>query len=149
MFDNVQVQAYGDVHDLSDLAQTIVRGESNVLISVFDEATKESVMKAMILYDPELECSVEGKYISVKMGKTKAENRDSIIAEAKAKHIDFKANLGHERNKALGTLKELENILPMDDIDIFRDQMEESYKEFQKKGQDQLDKKVADIKRTK
>lgn len=147
MFDEVQVQAYGSKHDLSELGQTIVRGENNLLVSVYDDTVKEAVMKAIMIYDPELECSVEGKYISVKMAKTRAENREKIVEEAKSKHADYKSELGRERAKGLETLKELEKILPMEDIDIFREKLEDSFKDYQKKGQEVLDKKIEDIRR--
>lgn len=147
MFDDVQVQAYGGKHDLSELGQTIVRGENNLLVSVYDDTVKEAVMKAIMIYDPELECSVEGKYISVKMAKTRAENREKIVEEAKSKHTDYKSELGKERTKGLETLKELEKILPMEDIDIFREKLEDSFKEYQKKGQEVIDKKIEDIRR--
>lgn len=145
MFDEVQVHAYGDVYDLSELAQTIVRGESNVLISVYDDQLKESVMKSMIVHDPELECSIEGKYISVKMGMTRAENRGAIITKAKQHFLSFKSNLAKERGEALNTIKELEKIIDMDEIDIKKAELEESYKKYQKKGQKVLDDKIADI----
>jgi len=100
MFDKVVVQAYGDYSDLRDLGQTIIRGENNVLISVYDETIKESVMKAIMLHDPDLECSIEGKYISVKMAKTRAENRDVIVNQAKTKYNDFKQDLA-KRSKSM------------------------------------------------
>ena len=147
MFDDVPVPAYGDTFPLSELGQTIVRGENNVLISVYDESIKESVMKAIIIHDAELECSMEGKYVSVKMGMTRAENRDSIAQKAKQKFIDFKSHLSSRRNEAIHVLKELEKVVPMDDIEIHKKELEENFEKFQKKGQKILDQKVADIKR--
>ena len=145
MFDEVQIHAYGDIYDLSELGQTIVRGENNLLISVYDDQLKEAVMKSMIVHDPELEGSIEGKYISVKMGMTRSENRDSIVAKAKQNFLSFKGNLAKERAQALSTIKQLEKIIDMDEIDIKKTELEDSYKKYQKKGQKVLDDKIADI----
>mmetsp|Transcript_25436 Transcript_25436/g.22599 ORF Transcript_25436/g.22599 Transcript_25436/m.22599 type:complete len:179 (+) Transcript_25436:248-784(+) len=147
MFDSVPVSAYGDVYELSELGQCIVRGENNLLISVYDDTVKDAVMKALMVHDSELECSMEGKYISVKMGMTRSENRDAIVSKAKELLFDFKAHLSKERGNAMSVLKQLEKVLPMDDIEIQKKEVEDLYKSFQKKGQDVLDAKVVDIKR--
>ena len=104
-------------------------------------------MKAIIIHDSELECTVEGKYVSVKLGMTRNENKDKIVNEAKEMHLSFKSELAKERSQALSTLKELESVLPMDDIDIERKQLEEIYSKFQDKGKDIIDKKIVDITR--
>ena len=147
MFDRVPVPAYGEVYDLSELAQTIVRGESNLLVSVYDDSIKESVMKAIIVYDPELECSMEGKYISVRMASTRSENRGAILAQAKSMFLTFKSDLSQERAKAMRTMRQLQKVLPMDEIDIQKKELEELFKEYQDKGQTILDNKERDIMR--
>ena len=147
MFNDVPVMAYGDVYDLSELAQTIVRGENNLLVSVYDETIKDAVMKALIIYDNELECSMEGKYVSVKMGMTRAENRDVIVMKAKRMFIKFKQEIGKERAQALRIMKQLEAVIPMDDVEIQNKELEELYQKTQQKGKDILDRKVVDIQR--
>ena len=149
MFDGVVVQAYGGKHKLPDLGQTIVRGENNVVISVYDETVKESVMKAIVVHDPELEVSIEGKYISVKMGKSKAENRDAIIAQAKERLSKFKEHLHEKRVQATHTLKEIESIAPKEDVIIYKGLMEDWLKEQQKLAQELFDKKSNEIKHSK
>lgn len=149
MFDSVMVQAYGSKHKLPDLAQTIVRGENSVVISVYDDTIKESVMKAVIMHDSELEVSIEGKYISCKIGKSKAENRDAIIAQAKEKLNKFKDHLHDKKQEAIHTLKELESIAPKEDIQNYKGQMEEYFKEQQKTAQELFEKKSHEIKQGK
>ncbi|CAI2377497.1 unnamed protein product [Moneuplotes crassus] len=147
MFDDVSVPAYGDAYNLSELAQTIVRGENNLLISVYDESLKESVMKAIIMSDSELECTIEGKYVSVKMGMTRSENRDKIAEHARKMHLHFKSELSKERSNFLGTLKELEAVLPMDEIDIQRKELDELFHKKENVGKDIYDRKIVDIMR--
>ncbi|CAI2377885.1 unnamed protein product [Moneuplotes crassus] len=145
MFDHVSIPAYGDSYDLCELGQTIVRGESNILISVYDESLKESVMKAIMMHDGELECTIEGKYVSVKMGMTRSENKDKVLDQAKKMLLEFRSEIGRERGSSLRTLKELEAVLPMDDIDIQRKELEELYQKKHEEGQKIYDRKVKDI----
>ena len=81
IFDNVMVHAYGDKFPLKELAQWMLRGETNLLVSMYDDSLKESTMKALNMHDSELEVTIEGKYISVKM--TKIKDRSQIVNEAK------------------------------------------------------------------
>ena len=40
MFNNIEIQAYGDKYPLSELGQCMPRGETNILINLYDESVK-------------------------------------------------------------------------------------------------------------
>lgn len=47
MFDHLEIVAYGEKHPFADLCQVIVKGSSNLLVRVFDEAAKDDVIRAL------------------------------------------------------------------------------------------------------
>lgn len=133
-------------YPLSELGQTMMRGESNILVSVYDESLKETVMKAIMVYDADLDVRVEGKFISIKMGITKQENRNKIAEEAKKWFTSFKSYMMDLHRDAGKLLKNLELIVDNDEVKSYKDQMEESYKKHIKLGEDALSKKVSELK---
>ena len=106
-------------------------------------------MKAIIVHDPDFDVRLEGKFISVKMGKTKQENRSEMINEAKQHLMQCKADLGEYRNEANSLLKSLEPILDQEDIINYRKQMEDVYKKYIGNADDIHSKKIADINKAK
>jgi len=50
----LEVKAYGEMYPMGDLATTVVQGQNNLLVKVFDETVKEEVLKALQRSDFEL-----------------------------------------------------------------------------------------------
>ena len=48
------VRAYGEEYPLGDLATTVVQGNNNLLIKIFDESVREDVLKSLQRSDFEL-----------------------------------------------------------------------------------------------
>jgi len=79
IFDNIEVSVYGEKHPFSDLCQTIVKGSNNLLVRVFDENVKDDVLKALSRSELDINCTLEGKDIKVKLGTTKKETIDAAL----------------------------------------------------------------------
>ena len=80
MFDHLEVTAYGEKHPFSDLCQVIVKGSNQLLVRVFDDAAKEDVIKALQrAQDFDMNVTVEGKDIKVKLGTSKKEHQDAAL----------------------------------------------------------------------
>lgn len=47
IFNDIEVNAYGEKQLLGDLATTVVQGSNNLLVKVFDESVKDEVLKAL------------------------------------------------------------------------------------------------------
>jgi len=47
IFNELEVNAYGEKQLLGDLATTVVQGNNNLLVKVFDESVKDEVLKAL------------------------------------------------------------------------------------------------------
>ena len=47
IFNEIEVSAYGEKQLLSDLATTVVQGNNNLVVKVFDETVKDDVLKAL------------------------------------------------------------------------------------------------------
>ena len=47
IFDDVEVKAYGELQVFQDVAQTVVQGNNNLIVKVFDESVKDEVLKAL------------------------------------------------------------------------------------------------------
>jgi len=43
----LEINAYGEKHPFVDLCQTIVKGNNNLLVKIFDEGIKDEVLKAL------------------------------------------------------------------------------------------------------
>lgn len=54
IFNDIEINAYGEKHPFADLCQTIVKGTNALLVKVFDDAVKEEVIKALQRTDLDL-----------------------------------------------------------------------------------------------
>ena len=82
MFNQLEVNAYGEKLSMGEVCQTIVQGTNSLLIKVFDDSVKEEVLKSLQRSEYDLSVSTEGKDIKVKLGTTKKEH-----IEAGLKHL--------------------------------------------------------------
>jgi ribosome recycling factor len=80
IFDHIEIVAYGEKHPFTDMCQTIVKGTNNLMVRVFDENVKEDVIKALQrVQDMDLNVTVEGKDLKVKLGTSKKEHIDAAL----------------------------------------------------------------------
>ena len=56
IFDDIEVKAYGETHLFQDVAQTVVQGNNNLVVKVFDEACRDEVIKSLQRSEFDLAC---------------------------------------------------------------------------------------------
>ncbi|CDW84088.1 ribosome recycling factor [Stylonychia lemnae] len=146
IFDDIEVTAYGEKHPFSDLCQTIVKGNNNMLVRVFDENVKDDVIKALTRSELDLNCTLEGKDIKVKLGTTKKETIDAAIKQIKSCGDDFKLALKDIRHEMMQTVKKLEKILPQEEIKVFQKDLEKLCTNKEADAKKHIDAKEKEIK---
>jgi len=97
IFDDLQVKAYGDQQDWSEVCQTIVRGTSSLTVKIYDPSVKDEVVKALNQADLDIEIAMEGKDIKVKMGQARKEHQQEAVRKAKAFAEEYKKSIRKER----------------------------------------------------
>ena len=91
-----------------------------MLVRVFDESCKDEVIKALQrATDYDLNVTVEGKDLKVKLGTSKKEHIDAAMKQLKQAVDEFKRNLKEARHSMQDTIKKLEKIIPQDESKLF------------------------------
>ena len=93
IFNDLEVKAYGDMCPLGDLATTVVQGNNNLLLKVFDESVKDEVLKALQRSDFEISAQMEGKDIRVKLGTSRKEHIEKGLAKSKQSFEQYKKDI--------------------------------------------------------
>lgn len=75
----MEINAYGEKHPFKDMCQTIVKGSNSLLVRIFDDNIKEDVIKALQRSEFDINCTMEGKDLKVKLGTTKKEIIDAAL----------------------------------------------------------------------
>lgn len=125
MFDHLEITAYGEKHPFADLCQVIVKGTNLLLVRVFDDAAKEDVIKALQrAQDFDMNVTVEGKDLKVKLGTSKKEHMDAALKQVKQANEEFKKEVKEVRHSIQDVIKKLDKILPKDEINLLQKDME-------------------------
>lgn len=146
IFDHLEVNAYNEKHPFSDLCQTIVKGSNNLLVRVFDENVKDDVIKALVRSEFDVNCTMEGKDIKVKLGTSKKEHLDAALKQLKSISDDFKIGVKDVRHEIQQTVKKLEKILPQDEIKVLQKDFEKIVTTKEAEAKKHLDAKEKEIK---
>lgn len=147
MFDHLEITAYGEKHPFSDLCQVIVKGTNLLLVRVFDENAKEDVIKALQrAQDFDMNVTVEGKDLKVKLGTSKKEHMDAALKQVKAANEDFKKEVKEVRHAIQDVVKKLDKILPKDEINLLQKDMEKIVTNKEAEAKKVLDAKEKEIK---
>lgn len=98
-------------------------------------------MKALTRSEFEINCTLEGKEIKVKLGTSKKEHIDAALKQLKGINDEFKNRVKDVRHEINATVKKLEKILPQEEIKILQ-------KDFEKivTGKEADAKKLVDAK---
>lgn len=72
----------------------------------------------------DLNCTVEGKDLKVKLGTTKKELIDAGLKQLKQINDEFKRDIKEVRHEMNNVVKKLEKILPQDEIKILQKDLE-------------------------
>ena len=147
MFDHLEITAYGEKHPFSDLCQVIVKGTNLLLVRVFDDNAKEDVIKALQrAQDFDMNVTVEGKDLKVKLGTSKKEHMDAALKQVKAANEDFKKEVKEVRHAIQDVIKKLDKILPKDEINLLQKDMEKIVTNKEADAKKVLDAKEKEIK---
>ena len=146
IFDHLEVNAYNEKHPFQDLCQTIVKGNSNLLVRVFDENVKDDVLKALSRSEFDINCTIEGKDIKVKLGTTKKEHIDAALKQLKGINDEFKLGVKDVRHEMNNIIKKLEKILPQEEIKILQKNFEKICVNKESEAKKLLDAKEKEIK---
>lgn len=101
IFDEIEVKAYGENQLFSDLATTVVQGNNNLLVKVFDETVKDEVLKSLQRSEFDLSVQTEGKDIRVKLGTSRKEHMLAAAKKVKESNEHFKRDVRDARHEAL------------------------------------------------
>ena len=145
IFDDIEVKAYGDVTPFCDVAQTMVQGNNNLIVKVYDETVLQEVLKSLQRSDFDLQCQLEGKDIRVKLGTSKKEHIIAALKKVKEANDSFKKDVREARHNALQTLKKLGKILPQDQIKLLEDEFELLVKKAEEAAKKECDAKEKEI----
>ncbi len=146
IFDHLEITAYGEKHPFPDVCQTIVKGNNNLLVKVFDENVKDEVIKALQRSDLDLNCTMEGKDLKVKLGTTKKEILDAALKQMKEYFEEFKQDVKEVRYEMNNTVKKLDKILPQDEIKLLQKDLEKLCTNSEASAKKLIDAKEKEIK---
>lgn len=147
IFDHLEITAYGEKHPFTDLCQVIVKGSNLLLVRVFDDAAKEDVIKALQrVQDFDLNVTVEGKDLKVKLGTSKKEHVDAAMKQVKAASEEFKKEVKDIRHSIHDVVKKLDKILPKDETNLLTKDLEKICTGKEAEAKKVIDAKEKEIK---
>jgi len=124
-----------------------VKGTNNLLVRVFDENVKDDVIKALQrVQDMDLNVTVEGKDLKVKLGTSKKEHTDAALKQVKAAHDEFKREVKDVRHEMQDSVKKLDKILPQDDCKLLQKDLEKLVTNREAEAKKLVDAKEKEIK---
>ena len=126
----------------------MVRGESNLLVSLYDSDLIDPTLKAITLSGEDMQASMEGKIINVKLAGSKREIRERAKAEMDDLLADFKTVQKSERSKAVKALDQIQKIADEDEVKIVRKDLEEEMNKLEKRAKEIRDQKIEEVKRS-
>jgi ribosome recycling factor len=101
IFNELEVKAYGEMQMFGDIAMTVVQGNNNLMVKVFDESVKDEVLKSLQRSDFDLDVKMEGKDIRVKLGTSRKEHVAAGLKKVKSAQETFKREVRDARHDAL------------------------------------------------
>jgi ribosome recycling factor len=105
LFDDIQVNAYGDMVGLKNVAQVVISSPTLAQVSCFDPSTANEVAKSITLaldLNPQVE---EDGNIRVPLPRISMETRQQTAIQLKKKAESYKRKLRQVRRKAMDVVK--------------------------------------------
>lgn len=145
IFDDLEVKAYGEMQMFCDVAQTVVQGQQNLIVKVFDESVKDEILKSLQRSEFDVNVQMEGKDIRVKLGTSRKEHIAAGLKKVKESNMNFIKGVQKARHNALQTLKKLEKIMPKDNVKLLEDEFDSMFKKAEQGAKKECDAKEKDI----
>ena len=93
-----------------------------------------------------MKVTVEGKDIKVKLGTSKKEHMDAALKQVKAAHEDFKRDIKEVRHAMQDVVKKLDKILPKDETELLKKDLEKLCTNKEAEAKKILDAKEKEVK---
>jgi ribosome recycling factor len=90
--------------------------------------------------------TVEGKDIKVKLGTSKKEHQDAALKLIKAAYDDFKRDIKQIRHEMQDSVKKLDKILPKDETDLLKKDLEKLCTNREAEAKKVIDAKEKEVK---
>ena len=90
--------------------------------------------------------TVEGKDIKVKLGTSKKEHMDAALKQVNAAHEDFKRDIKEVRHAMQDVVKKLDKILPKDETELLKKDLEKLCTNKEAEAKKILDAKEKEVK---
>jgi ribosome recycling factor len=90
--------------------------------------------------------TVEGKDIKVKLGTSKKEHMDAALKQVKGAHEDFKRDIKEVRHAMQDVVKKLDKILPKDETELLKKDLEKLCTNKEAEAKKILDAKEKEVK---
>ncbi len=120
LFNNIQVEYYGEQTPLSQVSSISVPEARMVVIQPWDKTVLPEIEKAILKSDLGLTPGNDGKLIRVNFPPLTAERRKDLAKMAKQTAEKFKVGLRNLRREAIDELKEMEkeSLISEDDLKV-------------------------------
>jgi ribosome recycling factor len=120
LLDPIQVDVYGAMMPMNQLATVSVPEPRLLSIQVWDRSTVSAVEKAILASDLGLNPQTEGQVIRLRIPETNEERRKQLVKAARGYAEDGKVAIRHVRRDGMELLKKLEKDGTMGEDEVAR-----------------------------
>ena len=115
LVEHLQVEAYGDMMPLNQMASITTPDPRMIVIQPFDASMIKSIEKAIKLSELGLNPNNDGRIIRLNLPPLTEDRRRELVKQVKARLEESKVALRNVRREGLESLKELEKMISEDE----------------------------------
>lgn len=147
LIENIQVSAYDSTMPLKQCGNISVPEARQLLVKPFDQGLLKDIEKAIIGANLGVTPQNDGKVIRLTFPPLNEDRRKKLSAEVKAQGEEAKVALRNTRRDAIKDLEKLQKdkVLTEDGLKKEKDAQQEVLKTYEKKIDDEVSKKTAEI----
>ena len=144
LLSSIKVDYYGSLTPLTQLANVSVSDNSTLLVNVYDNNAVQSVEKAILTSDLNLNPQTDGAIIRLRLPDLTEERRKELIKIVKKEAEDSKISLRNIRRDHLDTIKKDDNSTD-DDLKYEQEQVQKIIDSFTRDIDAMVAKKESEI----
>lgn len=147
LVEGIMVAAYGSSMPMKQCGTISVPEARQLLIKPFDQSLLKEIEKAIIGSDLGVTPQNDGKVIRITFPPLTEDRRKKLATEVKAKGEDAKVSMRNVRRDGIKDLEKLQKdkVLTEDEAKKQKDVMQETLKSYEKKVDEEVAKKTAEI----
>lgn len=147
MLEHVQVEAYGAMMSILQLASISVPEPTQLLIKPYDKSSIRDIEKGLIASDLGMAPQNDGEVIRLNVPPLSTERRQQLVGQAKEGTEKSKISLRNGRRDGIKSLETLgkDEKLPEDDVKKAVETISETMKTYEKKAEDLFKIKSRDL----